>query len=191
MKRTALLLLVVVVACGEKAAVQTAAAPPKPQGPPPPSLAEAQTLLAHSPEFSEYQFTNAAYTLPMQQSAMNEPARAVARDLRKAGWISIDGSGTVVLTPKAQGDKRFLVRQNGVVDIVPLARKEIVAVDAVSKDESGTPIADFRWHWIPNEIGELFAEKYSGEQKARATLIAYGPEWGVLRIVPVEMAAER
>ena len=190
MKSTALLLLILLVGCGEKAAVQTTTTAPKPEGPPPPSVAEAQTLLANSPEFSEFQFTRAAYTLPMQQSAMNEPARAVARDLRKAGWISIDGGGTVVLTQKAATDKRFLVRPNGVVDIVPLARKEIVAVDAVAKDESGAPVADFRWRWIPNEIGEVFADTYAGEQKARATLIAYGSDWGVLRIVPVEMTAQ-
>jgi hypothetical protein len=187
MRITLSLAVLIAIGCGGAERPQEATAPPaarQPATPPPPALAEAQTLIANSAEFSEYEFTNAAYTLPMQQSAMHEPARAVAADLRKAGWIAVDGSGTVVLTPKAKGDKRFLVRQNGVMDIVPLARKEVIAADAVTRDEAGAPVVDFRWRWVPNEIGELFGDRYSGEQQARATLLWDGSQWSILRIRP-------
>lgn len=188
MRVALLLLLAVAAACGggsEQTSTSTQPpTPPKPAAPPPPSPDEARTLIANSPEFSEFQFTHAAYTLPMQHPAMHDEARKVARDLRRAGWISIDGAGTVVLSPKARDDKRFLVRQNGVVDIVPLARKELVAVDAVTPGADAAPQVDFRWHWIPNEIGRLFGDRYAGEQRARATLIWDGTRWSVLRVAP-------
>jgi hypothetical protein len=153
-----------------------------------PTAEEAKTLIANSAEFSEYQFTNAAYTLPLQRSAMNAPAREIAAKLRKARWISIDGSGRVVLTQKAEDDKRFLVRANGVVDIVPLARKELQDVVAVRTNAEGQPVVDFRWVWVPNEIGTLFDPRYSGEQHATATLYRLGDQWGVFRISPASVS---
>src|SRR5688572_14827016 len=99
MSRWPIVFMVLMIACGgeqprtETAVTATAATP----APPPPSSADAQKIIAESPVFSEYEFTNAAYTLPMQRSAMNEPARMAANDLRKAGWISFDGSGAVNL----------------------------------------------------------------------------------------------
>ena len=188
--RTALcVFLLLVLACGgETARTDTATTTPAGHAaaapPPPPSADEARTLVAGSPEFSEYQFTHAAYSLPLQQSAMAAPARDVARDLAKAGWIGVDGAGTVVLTDKAKTDKRFIVRPNGVVDIVPLARKEFLAVESVETAPDGAPLVHFRWEWVPNEIGKLFGPRYEGEQHATATLMRYGSEWAVLRIVP-------
>src|SRR5215210_823085 len=75
-----------------------------------PSLADAATLVASSPEFSDYQFTNAAYSL-----ALKNPPADVAKALRKAGWISLDGERNVVLSARAKSDRRWLVRQNGFV----------------------------------------------------------------------------
>src|SRR5688572_2713464 len=145
MSRRFILLLLLAIACGGEAPVRQTPKAAEPPPLPPPTVDEAKYLIANSPEFSEYQFTNAAYTLPLQQSAMNAPARDVARDLRKAGWIAIDGAGTVVMTSKARSDKRFLVRQNGVVDIVPLARKEMTVIDTIGSGDGGSPVVDFRW----------------------------------------------
>ena len=179
--------LLLALACGgqEPATTQTAAAQPSPPPlPPPPAADAARDLVARSPEFSEYQFTFAAYSLPMQQSGRNAPAREAARALAKAGWLGIDGAGTVVLTAKAKNDKRFLVRPNGVVDIVPLARKEMLGVEAVRAAEDGAPLVDFRWRWEPNEVGRLFGDRYAGEQRATATLMWDGSAWSVLRVRP-------
>ena len=149
-----------------------------------PSVEEARTLIASSSDFSEYEFTNASYSLPMQRSMMNEPAQKAADDLRRAGWIGFDGEGNVTLTAKAKGDKRWLVRQNGFVDIVPLAKKELTSFSAVREDPEGAA-ADFDWKWIPNEIGDAFQkERYAAPQKATATLIHDGTSWTILRIRP-------
>ena len=88
-------------------------------------------------------------------------------------------SHDVVLTPKARNDKRWLVRANGVVDIVPLARKELIDVTAVHGDK-----VDFTWHWIPNEIGKVLALYDQSPQRATATLLPMGSNWTVLRIEP-------
>jgi len=168
--------LVLITACAK----QETLAPPAHTMPPlptPPTAEQAQAIIASSPEFSEYQFTNAAYSLPMQRAMMNEPAKKAADALKKAGWISFDGAGNVVLSSKAQSDKRFLVRPNGVVDIVPLAKKEFGIVTGI---DGG--VVKFIWTWKPNELGALFAARYEGTQEAKATLMWDGREWGVLRI---------
>ena len=177
-------LLLLMVACGGEQVAPPAAETAFEPAAPPPTEDAARTLVANSAEFSEYQFTNAAYTLPLQQSAMTAPARIIAGKLAKAGWIGVDGDGRVVLTQKAQNDKRFLVRPNGVVDIVPLAKKNFEEVVAVRVNPDGQPIVDFRWEWEPNEIGELFDPRYTGEQFATATLYRLGDQWAVLRIRP-------
>ena len=158
------------------------AAPAKAAAPAPPSADEAKTLIASSAEFSEYEFTNAATTLPLQKSGMNAPAQQLASELRKAGWIRFDGSGAVVLADKAQHDPRILVRPNGFVDFVPLAKKELTAVTAVR----GTDV-DFDWRWIPNDLGAAITsgavhDRYAAPQHATATLIHDGTSWSVLRI---------
>lgn len=191
MKSVAVLVCLSLLGCGE-----TSKAPLEAEGGlkpaptfAPPSVAEARTLIEGSAEFSEYQFTNAAYTLPLVRSAMNEPALEIANQLKAAKWIAFDGDGKVVLTEKAKDDRRFLVRPNGVVDIVPLAKKEFLGVSTVATNAEGAPVVDFRWKWVPNDIGTIFKTgllqaRYSGEQHARATLLRDGDAWTVLRIEP-------
>jgi hypothetical protein len=171
------LAMVLVIGCANEAPVSS---PPPAAAPlPPPSIEDAATLVSSSPEFSDYQFTNAAYSL-----ALKNPPADVAKALRKAGWISLDGDGNVVLTAKAKADKRWLVRQNGFVDIVPLAKKEFIGASAVRPDPDGAAV-DFTWKWTPNEIGDAFMkERYAGTQKATATLLRDGSSWTVLRIKP-------
>jgi hypothetical protein len=179
-------LLLLALACGQaqpERAGEDTGAPPAPQVAPP-TTDEAQDIVANSPEFSEYQFTHAAYSLPMDASLRTAPAQDIAGKLAKAGWIGTDGADRIVLTAKAEKDKRFLVRPNGVLDIVPLAKKEFEAVESVGTNAEGQPVVAFRWRWNPNDIGALFAPRYSGQQHATATLYRDGDSWAVLRIVP-------
>lgn len=180
--------LALLTACSHEATQPTATStsPAAPAKPAPPSVAEARDVLASAPDVDEYEFTNAAYSLPQDRTAMNEPALAAAKDLAKAGWISFDGSGKVVLSEKAKSDKRWLVRPNGFIDIVPLAKKELGQVTAVRPSADGAD-ADFTWKWIPNELGAAFRsgpvhERFQGDQLATATLIWDGTKWSVLRI---------
>ncbi|HEX9982413.1 MAG TPA: hypothetical protein VGF69_04040 [Thermoanaerobaculia bacterium] len=189
MKRIAALLLILTAACGgetpQQTATTTATQPTttQPAAPPPPTIAEAQTLLASAPEFGEYEFTNAAFSLPMTRAAMTPDARKAADALKKAGWLSFDSDGNVLLSDKARNDRRFVVRQNGFTDIVPLAKKELVAVESSGPDPEGARVT-FTWKWIPNELGELVAkERFAQPQRATATLIPSGTGWAVLRIV--------
>lgn len=187
--RKLVVLALLLVACGgaETPSTTSSAAPPAPAPPAPPSIEQAAQVIANAPEFGEFEFTNAAVSIPLQRSAMNEPARDAASRLQKAGWIAFDGSGALVLSAKAKEDKRFLVRPNGFLDIVPLAKKEFIAVTAVRPSSEGAD-ADFTWKWVPNEIGEALAlSRFEGTQNATATLLhdqsAEGPGWTVLRIV--------
>ncbi|MBV8518028.1 MAG: hypothetical protein JO197_11565 [Acidobacteria bacterium] len=190
MKRVAFL-LIFLAACGghEPAATNTSTttAPAKPATPPPPTVAEAKTLLENAPELGEFQFTDAAYSLPMQTSVMNDPTRAALKDLQRAGWLAVDGSGGVMLTPKARDDKRFLLRANGILDIVPLAKKELRGVTDVRANPDGTATADFAWAWIANDVGNAFTtgevhDRFMRSRQSRATLIWDGKTWSVLRI---------
>lgn len=184
MKRFLILLLL--VACS----AEKPAAPPTPQKPKhaPPSAAEAKQIIESSGDFGEFEFTNAAYTLPMKRSAMlNEPTRAAASDLQNAGWIEISGDD-VVLATKAKRDRRFLVRPNGYLDIVPLAKKEMGEVSEVRLTDEGVDV-DFNWRWIPNEIGSAFKsgplrDRYASPQQATATMYHDGTSWGILRMRP-------
>jgi hypothetical protein len=190
MKRLACL-LVFLAACGghEPAATNTttAPAPAKPSTPPPPSVADAKTILGNAPELGEFEFTNAAYSLPMQTKLMNAPARAALKDLQRAGWLAVDGTGGVMLTPKARDDKRFLLRANGILDIVPLAKKELRDVTAVRANSDGRAGVDFTWAWIANDVGSAFTtgevhDRFAQPRQSRATLIWDGKTWSVLRI---------
>jgi hypothetical protein len=169
MKRVALILLL--VACtGEKPSTTA--------------------IVQRSSDFSEFQFTNVTYTLPMKRSMMNEPARTAADDLQKAGWIELAGD-EVLLTAKGIQDKRFVTRPNGFVDIMPLARKEMGEVTAVRPTDEGVDV-DFTYKWIPNEIGKafrsgpLFERLTAPQHEATATLIQDGTSWMILRIRPKE-----
>ncbi|MBV9495423.1 MAG: hypothetical protein JOZ54_14335 [Acidobacteria bacterium] len=160
-------------ACGGKAPetkqTETAA---KPATPPPPQAAEAKELIASSPEFGDYKFTDAAVTIPMAKSAMNEPQRKNADALEKAGWVAWDGDKLVV----KREDKRLLVRPNGSLDVVPLGKKELLDAKAVSSDQY-----DISWRWVPNEIGKALQFDET-PQHAVATLYWDGAKWGVMSI---------
>jgi len=187
MRRMAMLLLVL-AACGgpeRQTTTETAAPTPAPR-PVPPSAEEARQIIAASPEFSDYEFTNAAFTLPMKRSAMTGPAAASANDLVRGGWIDIPGDA-VALTIKSRTDRRFIVRPNGYLDIVPIAKKEFGDVTNVRSNADATVAADFTWRWIPNEVGQSFRsgpvkERFDAEQRATATLMHDTKGWSVLRI---------
>lgn len=170
------------LACSAEQPATTTTVAEKPKAAPPPTAQQARELIANAPDFGEFEFTDAAYSLPMERSIRNEPAEAAAKALAKAGWIAVDGSGKVVLTGKSKSDKRFLVRPNGILDIVPLAKKELGEVTAVRMNDDGTAAADFTWTWVPNEVGRTFAERYAGTQQATATLIHDGTSWSILGI---------
>jgi len=180
MKTVAILALLAVACGGGESKPPAAAAPAAKKTPPPPTAADAQTLIASSPEFSEYQFTNASVSMPMKITPVSRDA---AKQLAAAGWLKIDGDA-IALTEKAKSDKRFLARPNDTLDVVPLAKKEITGVTAVR----GTDV-DFTWKWIPNEVGAAFKsgdlhDRYAAQQRATATLLWDGTAWTVLRITP-------
>ncbi|HEV7922815.1 MAG TPA: hypothetical protein VGR02_18670 [Thermoanaerobaculia bacterium] len=166
-----IVIVLLAVACGGN---NERKPPAKPSTPPTPAAAAAKELIASSPEFGDYQFTDAAVTIPITRGAMNEPARKIAEALVKGGWLGWSGGRLVV---KKTDDKRFLVRPNGTLDVVPLAKKELGAVKAVNGEK-----VDFTWRWVPNEIGKAlrFDEK---EQQATATLYWDGSRWAVLSII--------
>jgi hypothetical protein len=191
MKRFLIALVVIGLAChgGEKP-ITTSTAPAKPKSPPPPSAAAAKDIIANSSDFSEYQFTNAAYTLPMKKSAMNEPALKAAQELASAKWIRFSGDA-VLLMEKASSDRRFLVRPNGYVDLVPIAKKDFAVVTSVRPNRDGTVSAEFEWRWIPNDVGQSFRsglvkERFATTQHATAKLMWDGKAWTVLRIDEVK-----
>jgi len=180
MKRLSVLLFVI-LACSRETpapATNTAAAAPST---PPPTVAQARDLIANSAEFGDFEFTNASFTTPVNLATASEPVRASAKELADAGWITIENN-TVALTPKSRGDKRFLMRDNGLLDIVPLAKKEMGDVTAITGDT-----ATFTWHWVANEVGASFKtgtlhERFAAPRTSKATLIWDGSNWSVLKI---------
>lgn len=157
-----------------------------------PSIEVASETIANSQEFSEYKFTRAAYSLPMRTGMLKGAAREAAEDLAKAEWIVLDPSGNLVLAGKSLGDKRFIARENGSLDIVPLARKEFVSVDGFGHDDEGDVTIEFTWRWVPNEVAQAFergeiATRFEGDQKAKATVYpTRDGAWSVMRIVEIE-----
>ena len=143
----------------------------------PPGNAAAQELIANSPEFGDYQFTHAAFTFA-QKTPLNDGAKKLAA----AKWIRAEGD-QVVLSEKAKSDKRFLVRQNGFVDVVPLAKKEMIGVTSVKQQPDGLVLAEFSWKWMPNEIGSVLGQPSNGDQKATAKLMWDGTAWTVLGFI--------
>lgn len=183
MKSLACLALLLLVVCSRKEPATTAEA--KPAAPPPPTADEARKVIQSSMAFGEYEFTDASYSLPIAGSMMNEPQRAAARDLARAGWLKLEHSGDATLTEKARNDKRFLVRPNGILDIVPLAKKEMGSVVAVRAEPDGTVAAGFTWSWIPNDVAIAFLrQQFAGTREATATLMHDGTQWTVLKIAP-------
>lgn len=185
------LVLLVVAACGGSetpiADQSTATAPAAPAPPPPPSAQQARELIADSPELGEYEFTNAGFTTPVSGATMSEPVRQSVRELAAAGWLELDPTGDIALTERSRNDKRFLLRPNGLLDIVPLAKKEMGDVTAVRANPDGTATVDFTWRWIANEVGAAFKtglvhDRFAAQQDGKATLIWDGTSWGVLNI---------
>jgi hypothetical protein len=192
MKRTfaiALLLLAAcwLAACSNEPAPPTTTAAEKPSTPPAPDAQQARTLIESSPALSEHEFTNAAVTIPVSGAVMSAPVREQAKQLAAAGWIDFDGAGDIMLNDKSRSDKRFLLRENGILDIVPLAKKQMGDVTAVRHNDDGTAAADFTWKWVPNEVGTAFTsgivhERFAATQNATATLMWDGTNWTVLKI---------
>ncbi len=181
--RRALIALLLLAACSkEQPATTTETAVAKTS---PPSVAQARELLTKAPELSEHEFTHAGWTAPVAVSSMSAPVREEARDLAAAGWISLEGE--IGLTEKSRGDKRFLMRENGLLDVVPLAKKEMGDVTAVRENTDGTVAVDFNWKWIPNEVGTSFRkglihDRFAALQDSTATLMWDGTNWIVLKI---------
>ena len=189
MKRFAVLLALALAACSSEqpaATNPTGSAEQKP-GAAPPSAQQAKTIIEKSGELGQHEFTNAAVSLPVAGSSMNEPTRNLAKQLAAAGWIAFDGAGDIMLTDKSRSDKRFLLRENGLLDVVPLAKKQMGDVTAVRANPDGTINADFTWRWLPNEVGRSFKtglvhERFAAPQDGRATLMWDGTAWSVLKI---------
>lgn len=193
MRRTVIAVLFLLTACGaeQPATTDTTTSGPAPQQaqrPPAPTPEQAATLIKGSTEFGEYEFTSAGWTAPVSGAAMSEPVRAEAKQLQAAGWLAFDGAGDIMLTEKARNDRRFLMRQNGILDVVPLASKEFGEVQAV-RDRDGEVTVDFTWRWRPNEVGRAFTsgatyDRYAAQQQATATLLWDGSKWTILKIAP-------
>lgn len=197
--RLALVLIVGVLAgcSSEEGPVATTASTTPAATPrlPPPTPEEAGTLIGDSAEFSEFEFTNAAWSLPLQGKMMNAPASEGAKELAREGWIKLDREGNVTLTEKAKKDRRWLVRPNGFVDLVPIARKEVSEVRSVIPLPDGTLSVDFSWRWIPNEVGSAFKsgmvrKRFDSAQNASAQLTTSEGKWQILSIVQKSGTAE-
>lgn len=188
MRRLALALtLVLLAACSNEPAPPTTTAAEQPKTPPAPAAEQARELIANAPDLAEHQFTNAALSLSVSGASMSPTSRADAKQLAAAGWLEFDGSGDIMLTEKSRNDKRFLLRENGLLDVVPLARKEIVSVTAMRTNPDGTAVADFTWKWVPNEVGTAFTsglihDRFAATHDSSATLMWDGTEWTVLKI---------
>lgn len=184
MRRLLPLSLLLFLACSaeqpDAAATATAAAKT-----PPPTAAAARELISRSAEFSEHQFTNAGWTAPVTVSSMSAPVREEARDLAAAGWINLDGE--IALNAKSRGDKRFILRPNGLLDVVPLAKKEMGEVVEIRRNADGSVAASFDWKWVPNEVGAAFRkgpvhDRFAAPQRSTATLMWDGTSWTILTI---------
>jgi hypothetical protein len=182
MRRLTIALLLFAACARTEAPVEQKVAPP---ATPPPTVAEAKELIGGSAELGEFEFTNAGISIPVS-GPRSAPVEQNVKELVSAGWLASRG-GTLELTAKSEGDKRFLMRANGILDIVPLAKKEMGEVREVRKNPDGTAAALFTWRWLPNEVGSALksgpaAERFEGEQTSTATLIWDGSSWSVLEI---------
>ena len=190
MRRFVLVAIFLAACGGDDPATETQVFTPTEQAkatPPPPSPDDAKRIVAGSMVFGEYRFTDASISIPVSGAAMSEPVRNAARELAREGWIAFDGAGDVMLTPKGRADRRFLPRTNGILDVVPLARKELLEVTAVRPRQDGTVGVEFTWRWIPNEVGTAFTqgpeqERFAAQQRSTATLMHDGNEWSVITI---------
>jgi hypothetical protein len=151
----------------------------------PPTTQQAREIIEKSAELSEHRFTSAGWTAPMTVSMMSAPVRDEAKQLEAAGWIKLGKE--IELTEKTGGDKRFNVRLNGLIDIVPIAKKEMGDVASVTPNSDGTLSAPFQWKWVPNEVGAAFQsgpthDRLAAPQESKATFLWDGEAWTVLKI---------
>ena len=188
MKHTlAILTLIALAACSsEQTATATSAAAPK-EAAAPPNAQQARAIIEKSGEFGQHEFTNAAVSFPVAGSSMNAPTRQLAQQLAAAGWLAIDGAGDLMLTDKSRSDKRFVLRENGLLDVVPLAKKEMGEVSAVRANADGSVNADFTWRWVPNEVGAAFKtgpihDRFAAAHDATANLMWNGTEWTMIQV---------
>ena len=171
------------------------AKPEVPVAPPKPALAlptaaEARAIIESSAEFPDFQFTYASWSIPLKKEALNEATTKTVEELRAGGWLGYDGDGNVILAEKARNDKRFLLRPNGSLDVVPLAKKELVAVTSV-EPKGDEAVATFEWKWIPNDVGALLKSgllpiQYAAPHRARATLMQSDGKWIVQLIEEIQ-----
>ncbi len=158
-----------------------------------PGPEEAKSLISGSPEFGDYRFTRVSFSLPMKGSMMNDWTHRSAEELAAAGWIRLDEAGDVTLTDRASSDKRFLVRENGFVELVPLASKEMLDVVSVQPAPNDQATVLFDWKWIPNDLGEAFQSgtirnELDQVHHSKATLMEGATGWEILLIEPAETA---
>jgi hypothetical protein len=183
-----LTLLLLASACGkhEPPAVTTetrAAVPTLP----PPAAAQAVLVIRDSPELGDFHFTDAAVSIPVEGANQHGEQSQYAKALIQGGWLA--NQANVELTDRANQDRRFLLRPNGVLDVVPLAKKEVIDVVTVNANHDGTVAATFHWHWIPNDIGQAFPRRTTlGKRyaelsyRAIATIQNDGKAWSVKKI---------
>jgi hypothetical protein len=186
MKRTLLALALIAAACSRESPTTTTAGSTE-QKITPPNAQQAREIIEKSSELAQHEFTNAAVSLPVAGSSMNEPTRNQAKQLAAGGWLEIDGAGDLMLTDKSRSDKRFLLRENGLLDVVPLAKKEMGNVTAVRTNPDGTVNADFTWRWIPNEVGNAFTagpihDRFAQSHNATANLMWNGEGWTLITV---------
>ncbi|MDQ3282171.1 MAG: hypothetical protein M3Q69_12245 [Acidobacteriota bacterium] len=187
MLKRIVLACVLAVACSKEAPPPTTTAAEAPKAGPAPTAQQARDLIANAPEFGEHEFTNAAVSIPVSGAVMSEPLRQTAKQLAGAGWLAFDGAGDIMLTDKSRNDKRFILRPNGILDVVPLAKKEMGNVSAVRVNQDGSATADFSWKWIPNDIGNTLTsgvthDRFAATQNATATLMWNGTNWTLIKI---------
>lgn len=156
-----------------------------------PSPADAAKIIGDSAEWSDYQFTYSSWSFQLGTPIAHPTTRQLADDLAAAGWLRVTPDGMIELTEKAKSDKRFLVRSNNSLDIVPMAKKEVVGVTSVSANPDGTARAEVQWKWVANEVGASFRsgfikERYDAPQVAIATLEPAGGGWKVRAVEPAE-----
>jgi hypothetical protein len=190
MKRMFAIALVLLAACSSDESAPpttTEAESQQAAAPAPPSAQQVRDLIANSGAFGEHEFTNAAVSMPVSGAMMNEATRDQAKQLADAGWIAMEPTGDIMLTDKSRNDKRFILRDNGLLDVVPLAKKEMGNVTAVRQDPDGTVTADFSWRWTPNDVGTAFRsglvfDRFNTPHNARASLMWNGTEWTLVSI---------
>ena len=190
MRRALLLSTLLLAACAETPESTTPAGTAAPQAVLP-SPDEAAKLITDAPEFADFQFTYASWSVPLKKEALNENTRRTVEELRSAGWLGFDGDGNVVLAERAQNDRRFLVRSNGTLDIVPLAKKELITVESVVAAPQGQAAATFTWKWVPNEVGAalksgLIHQQLNTPHRATARFMRSGDGWMLLILEPAE-----